>query len=107
MPCTSLMNNRKATRVCPPWLMPNSFACLTALMVSPPALARPITLDLEFCACSRNEAKSEVPSGCLLEPSLAAVLLDVVGGFRLDALAERVVDRDEVPVLAAACHHRR
>ena len=38
---------------------------------------------------------------------LAAVLLDVVGGFRLDTLAERVIDRDEVPVLAAARHHRR
>ena len=49
--------------------MPNSAACFTALMVSPPALASPITLALEFCACSRSEAKSAVPSGCLLEPS--------------------------------------
>ena len=38
---------------------------------------------------------------------LAAVLLDVIGGFGLDALAERVVHREEVPFLAAARHHRR
>ena len=38
---------------------------------------------------------------------LAAVLLDVVGGLGLDALAEREIHRDEIPVLAAARHHRR
>ena len=38
---------------------------------------------------------------------LAAVLLDVVGGLRLDALAKRVIHRDEIPILAAARHHRR
>ena len=34
---------------------PNSAACLTALMVSLPALARPITLAPEDCACSRKD----------------------------------------------------
>ena len=38
---------------------------------------------------------------------LAAMLLDIVRRFGLDALAERVVHRDEVPILAAPRHHRR
>ena len=40
---------------------PNSAACLTQLMVSPPALARPITLARLACACTRKEEKSVVP----------------------------------------------
>src|SRR2546427_2465813 len=39
-------------------LMPNSLAALMALMVSPPALARPRIWALEACACSRKEEKS-------------------------------------------------
>src|SRR6201747_139816 len=66
---TSLANTSKPAIFCPPLTMPNSAACLIELMVSPPALASPITLALEACACSRNDAKSEVPSGCLLDPS--------------------------------------
>ena len=38
---------------------------------------------------------------------MAAVLLDIVGSLGLDALAECIIDRDEVPVLAATRHHRR
>ena len=53
----------------PPFIKPNSAACLIALMVSPPALARPITLAFEACACSRNEEKSDVLSGCRTLPS--------------------------------------
>jgi len=49
--------------------MPNSPACLIALIVSWPALARPITLAFEDCACSRKDEKSCVLSGCLTAPS--------------------------------------
>ena len=47
----------------PPSTMPNSAACLIELMVSPPALARPITFAPEPCAWSRKEEKSAVLSG--------------------------------------------
>src|SRR5699024_10103206 len=47
----------------PPLTMPNSAACLIELMVSPPALARPMTLALDDCACSRNDEKSLLLSG--------------------------------------------
>ncbi|MGY3353918.1 hypothetical protein ACVWZK_000581 [Bradyrhizobium sp. GM0.4] len=41
------------------------------------------------------------------EPNiLPPCALDVFLGFRLDALAECVVNREEIPVLAAARHHR-
>ncbi len=48
---------------------PNSFAALMALMVSPPAFARPITLALDDCAWRRNEEKSEVFRGWRTVPS--------------------------------------
>ena len=37
---------------------------------------------------------------------LAAVLLDVIRRLGLNALAQRIVDRDKIPVLAATLHHR-
>jgi hypothetical protein len=40
--------------------MPNSAACLIALVVSPPAFASPMIFAFELCACSRNEEKSEL-----------------------------------------------
>ncbi len=49
--------------------MPNSAACLTELMKSPPAFASPTTLAPEPCACSRNEEKSELLSGTFTDPS--------------------------------------
>ena len=49
--------------------MPNSLAALMELMVSPPALARPITFAFEDCACKRKEEKSVALSGCFTEPS--------------------------------------
>ncbi len=49
--------------------MPNSLAALIALMVSPPALARPRICALDACACSRYDEKSEADSGCLTEPT--------------------------------------
>src|SRR5882757_4828518 len=60
---TSLANTRSPARLWPLFTMPNSAACLIELMVSPPALARPITLAFEVCACSRNEEKSLVLIG--------------------------------------------
>src|SRR5207253_10554988 len=42
---------------------PNSAACLIELMVSLPALARPMILALEACACSRNDEKSVPGNG--------------------------------------------
>src|SRR4030095_521234 len=60
---TSLANTRRPDRLCPPLVMPNSAAALIELMVSPPALARPMTLAFEVCACSRNDEKSLVLIG--------------------------------------------
>src|SRR5664279_3969183 len=60
---TSLENTSRPARLWPPLTMPNSAACLIELMVSPPALARPITLALDACACSKNDEKSLVLSG--------------------------------------------
>ena len=49
---------------------PNSLAALIELMVSPPAFARPRICALLDCACSRNDEKSLVDSGCLTEPTI-------------------------------------
>ena len=48
---------------------PNSFAALTELMKSPPAFASPSTCAFDDCACSRNDEKSDAPSGCFTLPS--------------------------------------
>src|SRR3954451_15739715 len=66
---TSLANTSRPARLWPPLVMPNSEADLIELMVSPPALARQITLALEVCACSRNEEKSLALSGWRTLPS--------------------------------------
>jgi hypothetical protein len=42
---------------------------LIELVVSPPALASPMILAFELCACSRKEEKSALLSGCLTPPS--------------------------------------
>src|SRR5919206_2534883 len=57
---TSLAKTRRPASFWPPLAMPNSEACLIELMVSPPALDRPITLAFDACACSRNDEKSDV-----------------------------------------------
>ena len=49
--------------------MPNSPACLIELIVSPPALARPMTLALEACACSRKDEKSVPGKGVRTAPT--------------------------------------
>ncbi len=78
------------------WI-PNSLACLTALMVSPPALARPITFDFGILRLRQERGEIRGAERMLARAQhLAAVLLDVVGGLRLDTPAERVIDRDEV-----------
>src|SRR4029079_552907 len=66
---TSLANTSRPAIRWPPLTMPNSDACLIELMVSPPALARPTTLALDACACSRNDEKAEVLSGWRTAPS--------------------------------------
>ncbi|MCY1373503.1 hypothetical protein D9M69_607850 [compost metagenome] len=66
--CTSVTNTSRPT-IFMLLVMPNSFAALIALMVSPPALASASTCALEFCACSRKDEKSEVLSGAFTEPS--------------------------------------
>ena len=71
------MKTSRPARFCPPWTMPNSAACLIALMVSPPALASPMTLAFDACACSRNDEKSRAGERMAdLAQHLAAVLLD-------------------------------
>src|ERR1700719_714925 len=60
---TSLANTSKPANFCPPLTMPNSAPCLIELMVSPPALASPMTFAFDDCACSRNDEKSLVLSG--------------------------------------------
>src|SRR5690348_6395339 len=60
---TSLANTRRPANFCPPLTMPNSAPCLIELMVSPPALARPMILALDACAWSRNDEKSLVLIG--------------------------------------------
>src|SRR4029453_7376469 len=63
------MKSRSAASFWPPDTIPNSAACLIALVVSPPALASPMTLAFDACACNRKEEKSEVLIGCLTPPS--------------------------------------
>src|ERR1700712_3983183 len=66
--CTSLMNiSRPASFIV--LVRPNSLAALTALMVSPPALASPRICALLAWACSRKEEKSLDESGARTEPT--------------------------------------
>src|SRR5438045_8622428 len=60
---TSLANTRRPANFCPPLTMPNSAPALIELMVSPPALARPMILAFEVGACSRNDEKALVLGG--------------------------------------------
>ena len=104
---TSVRNSSSAASFWPPLTMPNSAACLIELVVSPPALARPMILALEACACSRKDEKSEVLSGCLTPPThLAAVGVDDRGGVALQRRAEGVVGGQEEPGVAAGLDQR-
>src|ERR1700678_1012087 len=66
---TSLTKTSRPARLWPPLMIPNSPACLIELMVSPPALARPITLALDALACSKKEEKSLVLIGTRTLPN--------------------------------------
>ena len=50
-------------------MTPNSLAALIELIVSPPALASPRIWALLFCACSRNDEKSDADSGWRTAPT--------------------------------------
>src|SRR5260370_7025053 len=63
------MKSSSAASFWPPATMPNSDACLIALVVSPPALASPTTFAFEDCACSRKDEKSDELIGCFTPPS--------------------------------------
>src|SRR5215216_2419035 len=60
---TSLANTSRPANFCPPAAIPNSAPALIELIVSPPALARPMILAFEVCACSRKDEKSLVLIG--------------------------------------------
>src|ERR1043166_1462081 len=60
---TSLANTKSPANFCPPLTIPNSAPALIELMVSPPALASPMTLAFDVWACSRNDEQSLVLSG--------------------------------------------
>ena len=49
----SVRNSSSAASVWPPWVMPNSRACLMVLMVSEPAFAMAMILAPEACAWSK------------------------------------------------------
>src|ERR1700712_3693743 len=80
--CTSLMNISKPTSFIV-LVMPNSFAALIALIVSPPAFARPRISALRDWPCKRNDEKSLDDSGCRTEPTTLppAALTAVVASF--------------------------
>src|SRR5262249_33236611 len=75
------MNASKAARFWPPWVMPNSDACLIELIVSAPALASPMILAFEACACSRKEEKSVPGKGGRTFPSTLPHLSWTVGAL--------------------------
>src|SRR5204862_3240617 len=79
---TSLMNIRRPASFIV-LVMPNSFAALIELIVSPPALARPRICALLCCACSRHDEKSLALSGARTEPRTVppAALTTVVASF--------------------------
>ena len=101
------MNSSSAASFWPPLTMPNSAACLIELVVSPPALARPMILAFEACACSRNDEKSDGVQRMLdAADHLAAVGRDDRGGVALERRAEGIVGGEEEPGVAAGLHQR-
>src|SRR5271154_5572689 len=88
---TSLISIRRPANFWPPFVMPNSAPCLIELMVSPPALARPMILPLEQ---ERREILG-VERHAHLAQHLAAIGLDDRGGVALQRIAERVVGGQE------------
>ena len=75
--------------------------------MSPPALARPMILAFDACACSRKDEKSAVLSGTSTLPStLPPLAVDDRGGVALQRMAEGVVGGDEEPGVAALLDQR-
>src|SRR6266404_3310161 len=93
----SLSNIRRpASRWPPPRPMPNSAACLMVLIASPPALARPMILAFDACACTRLGGKVLVGEWMPHRAQhLAAGRLDEGRGVALERVAERIIRRDE------------
>ena len=103
----SLMKTSRPANCWPPAVMPNSAPCLIALMVSPPALASPMILAFEACACSRNDEKSALLSGALTLPStLPPLAIDDRGGVALERMTEGIVGGEEEPGVAAGLDQR-
>ncbi len=99
------MKTSRPARFWPAATMPNSAACLMALVVSAPALARPMILAFDACACSRNEEKVLGREGMAhLAHHLAAVLHDDRLGVALERVTEGIVGRQEEPAVAARLH---
>ena len=106
-PWMSEMKTSMPARFWPPLTMPNSDACLIELMVSPPALARPMIFAFDACACSRNDEKSEPWERMAhLAEHLAAVLQHHRLGVALEGVAEGVVGGQEEPGVAAGLDDR-
>src|SRR5437588_711232 len=66
-----------------PRVTPNSPACFTALMKSPPESASAITSALEACACNRKDEKSGVLIGCFTAPTTLPPPVDRRADIRL------------------------
>jgi len=75
---------------------------LIELVVSSPALARPMIFAFELCACSRNEEKSDEFKGMRTEPSTWPPLDFTRSPVSFQARAERVVGGHEKPGVTAA-----
>ena len=103
----SVRKTSRPARFWPPLTMPNSAACLIELVVSPPALASPMILAFDACACSRNEREVLRVERCAdLAQHLAAVLQHDGFGVALQRQPERVVGGQEEPGVAARLDDR-
>ena len=103
---TSVMKTSSPASFWPPWVMPNSAACLIELMVSPPALASPITLRRRPAPAAGRTRSPWPGNGCAHGAEhLAAGCLDDRGGVALQRVAEGVVGGEEEPAVAALLDH--
>ena len=69
IPRTSVMNTSGATTVWPPAETPNSLACFSAVVRSPPEFSIAMTLAPELCAVRITDAKSVAPTGMRAAPT--------------------------------------
>ena len=106
-PCTSESVIRRPASFWPPLTMPNSAACLIELVVSRPALARPMIFAFELCACSRKEEKSDEFRAREPSPPPCRPSRDDVAGVLFQRIAEGVVRGQEEPGVAAGIRPAR